>query len=530
MRPAPRSWSAHSARSAIGVGLALSVIVAAGWCGESAAPRFDPTWESLQRYRCPDWFRDAKFGIYTHWGIYAVPQFSNEWYSRNMYQPAHKAHAHHVERFGPVDKFGYKDFIPRFTADKFNADEWAELFRRAGARFAGPVAEHADGFAMWDSALTKWDAKDMGPKRDVVGELAQAIRRRGLKFATSLHHSWLWGWYATPDQTADIHDPRYADFYGRDLPTTAFKMNPEPPPDAAFCERWLAKTKELIDRYSPDLLYFDTKLHIIPESFRLEMVSHYYNHAAARRQPVVLTYKKEDLQAGSAVLDVERGRMATIQPSPWMTDTSVARNSWGYVAELDYYTTDRLVHDLVDIVSKNGCLLLNVAPRPDGTIPEEQRQRLLAIGRWLEVNGEAIYGTRPWRVFGEGPTKIEEGSFGDLKLKDFTAEDIRFTIKGDALFAIALGWPAKAQRGETRQMANERLPASGGLTRSATGTLSIRSLGRSALPERITGVQLLGQRGDLKFTQTDEALTIDLPPTPPGDYAYGFKISRSQER
>jgi alpha-L-fucosidase len=449
---------------------------------------------------CPDWFRDAKFGIYTHWGVFSVPAFSSEWYSRNLYQPNHTAHRHHVEIFGPTDKFGYKDFIPRFTAEKFNADEWAELFRQAGARFAGPVAEHADGFAMWDSALTHWNAKEMGPRRDVVGELEKAIRRRGLKFVASLHHSWLWGWYATPDPAADVHDPRFADFYGPDLPMSAFRSAPQPPPDDAFCRRWLAKTEELTDRYHPDLLYFDTKLNIIPERFRLEMVSHYYNAAASRGQTVVLTYKKEDLERGSAVLDVERGRMSALQPFPWMTDTSVARNSWGYVADLDYYSTTRLVHDLIDIVSKNGCLLLNVAPRADGTIPNEQRARLLGIGRWLELNGEAIYGTRPWRVFGEGPTKVEEGMFSDLKLKGFTAEDIRFTTKGEVLYALVLGWPA------------------------ASRTVTIRSLATANAGRAIGRVQLLGHPGNLPFRQSPEALVVDLPEVPPCEHAFVFKI------
>ncbi|MDO8543608.1 MAG: alpha-L-fucosidase [Opitutaceae bacterium] len=464
------------------------------------SPSFRPDWESLQQYRCPDWFRDAKFGIYTHWGVYSVPQFSTEWYSHHMYQPNHRAYAFHRKNFGPLDQFGYKDFIPRFTAEKFNADEWAELFRRAGAKFAGPVAEHADGFAMWDSPLTTWDAKDMGPKRDVVGELETAIRKRGLKFVASLHHSWLWGWYATADKNADIHDPRYAGFYGPDLPVSAFSKNPNPPPDETFCDRWLAKTKEVINRYHPDLLYFDTKLYTIAERFRLEMISHYYNQAAQREQAVVLTYKQEDLKPGAAVLDMERGRMASIQSAPWMTDTSVARNSWGYVENLEYYPTRRLVHDLVDIVSKNGCLLLNVAPRADGTIPEEQRERLLGIGRWLELNGEAIYGTRPWRVFGEGPTKVEGGMFGDLKLKDFTADDIRFTSKGDTVYAILLGWS------DTKR------------------TLGIRALGRANVPGNIRSVELLGRTGPLEFTRTNDELQITLPETPPGEHAWVFRI------
>ena len=363
---------------------------------------FKPEWESLKQYRCPEWFRDAKFGIYAHWGPYSVPEFQTEWYSHWMYQTG-VVHQFHVKKYGPVDKFGYKDLIPRFTGEKFNADEWAELYRQAGAQFAGPVAEHADGFAMWDSDLTRWNAKQMGPKRDIVGEMEKAVRKRGMKFVTTLHHSWLWAWYATPLEEADVLDPQYEEFYGPVLPPSTFHIYPTPGPDEAFCTRWLEKTKEVISKYHPDLLWFDTKLYIIGESYRREMVSYFYNQAAQRAQPVVLTYKQQDLKAG--VLDLERTRMTTTYPAPWMTDTSIASDSWSYTTTLQYYSATRLVHDLVDIVSKNGCLLLNVAPRSDGTIPQEQRERLLAMGRWLKVNGEAIYGSRPWRVFGEGPTK-----------------------------------------------------------------------------------------------------------------------------
>jgi alpha-L-fucosidase len=414
-----------------------------------------------------------------------------------MYQTG-AVHDFHVKNFGPVDKFGYKDFIPRFTGEKFNADEWAELYRQAGAQFAGPVAEHADGFAMWDSALTQWNAKQMGPKRDIVGEMEKAVRKRGMKFVTTLHHCWLWGWYATPLQEADVLDPQYEDFYGPVLPLSGFDLYPNPAPNEPFCERWLGKTKEVISKYHPDLLWFDSKLYIIPESYRREMVSYYFNMAAQRAQRVVLTYKQDDLK-GAGLLDLERSRMAAIHPTPWLTDTSIASDSWSYTTNLHYYSAERLVHDLVDIVSKNGCLLLNVAPRPDGTIPQEQRERLLAIGHWLKINGEAIYGSRPWRVFGEGPTKAAQGEFSDLKLKGFTTEDIRFTAgigrfhKG-RVYAIVLGLPRSAVR--------------------------IHSLAGEPVAE----VRLLGSTQKIQWKQEADALTITPPATLPCEHAITFCI------
>ena len=483
----------------------LSVVLIAS-CLSPAKPGiadepFKPNWESLKQYQCPEWFRDAKFGIYAHWGVYCVPQFFSEWYPHWMYQPGHKVHQFHVENFGPLDEFGYKDFIPMFTAEKFNADQWAELYHKAGAKFAGPVAEHHDGFAMWDSALTTWDAKERGPKRDVVGEMEKAVRKRGMKFAATLHHINNWGWYSTSIEDADVHDPQNSDFYGRDLPVTAFRWGtpgpPDPMPDEAFCTQWLAKTKEVIDKYQPDLLWFDFWLCNLPESYRVEMLSHYYNQAARRNEPVVLAYKPavgpEELKPGTATIDLETARMANIYPSPWLTDISITRGGWAFSKQISYRPTSSVVHQLVDIVSKNGCMLLNIAPRPDGSIPEEQREILLGIGKWLEVNGEAIYGTRPWVVSGEGPAKTEGGPFVDSS-KGFTGKDIRFTAKGNTLYAILLGQPHEPIR--------------------------IHSL----LAEPIIDIRLLGSDQPLEWKHDRDALEITPPATLPCDYAITFCI------
>jgi alpha-L-fucosidase len=418
-----------------------------------------------------------------------------------MYQPEHPIHKFHVQTYGPVSAFGYKDLVPLFTAEKFDADAWAELYAESGARFAGPVAEHCDGFALWNSTLTEWDAMDKGPERDVVAELEKAIRARRLKFLTSFHHHWKWGWYATPLKDADCLNPRYSGLYGPPLPAGAWDFaNPSVRPDAAFCTEWRDKVKEVVDNYHPDLIWFDNRMDIVDESYRIEMVTHYYNQAAARDQPVVLNYKGEDLARGTAVIDLERSRMPDIHPEPWLTDTSIARNSWSYCPKLNYYSTTRLIHDLVDIVSKNGCLLLNIAPHPDGSIPVEQKERLRGMGTWLSRNGEAIYGTRPWKVFGEGPTQTPQGHLSDLRFEGFAREDIRFTQArdGSALYVIAFGWP------------DDRV-------------LRVRSLnpGRG----EVTGVRILGHSQQLSWRQRADGLEIGLPGKATGKHAFVFRVT-----
>ena len=476
------------------------------------APAYEKSWESLQDYQCPAWFRDAKFGIYAHWGPYCVPAFptTTDWYSHHMYQPAHAIHKYHVQTYGPVTEFGYKDLVPLFTAPRFDADAWAELYHESGARFAGPVAEHSDGFAFWNSDLTEWDSVDKGPQRDVVAELAKAIRSRGLKFMTSFHHHWKWGWYATPIEGADCLDPRYEDLYGPVLPETAWGrkrvgagpdyMDITPLPDQQFSEEWLGKVKEVVDNYHPDLIWFDNRMHVIDESYRIDMAAHYYNQAAERNQDVVLTYKREDIADGAGVIDLERSRMPDIHPEPWLTDTSIAKNSWSYCPKLEYYSAERLIHDLIDIVSKNGCMLLNIAPHPDGSIPEPQKERLRAMGAWLRENGAAIYGARPWKVFGEGPTATPQGHLSDLGFDGFVAEDIRFTQAkdGSALYLILFGWP----QGDAVKV-------------------------RSLTPDRgtIRTVGFLAHETPVQWRQSETGLELNLPARPAAKHAIVLKVT-----
>jgi alpha-L-fucosidase len=480
---------------------------------------FRADWDSLAGYRVPDWFRDAKFGIFMHWGVYSVPAFGNEWYSRNMYVEGSAAFKHHIATYGPQSKFGYKDFIPMFRAEHFDANAWLDLFAQAGARYVVPVAEHCDGFAMYDSSLTDWDAAKMGPKRDVVGELEAATRSHGLHFGVSSHRAEHWWWYDGGMKfDSDVRDPRYAGLYGpaqpMALPGEDDSKEPDPdhlerwlPPDKAFLDDWLARSTEIVTKYHPDFLYFDWWIgQPAFQPYLQRFAAYYYDAAASRRQGVVLTYKGYDFPENAATLDIERGKLDTLRLLPWQTDTSVSIHSWGYANNDEYRSAKSLVDELIDVVSKNGNLLLNVGPKSDGTIPEQARAILLEMGAWLKTNGEAIYGSRPWLVYGEGPTKVT-GTAKNSDQQQFTAEDIRFTTHNGALYAIALGWPAD----------NE---------------LRIRSLARGLpyLKGPVCGVKMLGSDESLSWRQESDGLHIELPKQRPDEPAWTFRIMEPEDR
>ncbi|UKE72238.1 alpha-L-fucosidase [Xanthomonas graminis] len=467
---------------------------------------FRPDWTSLKHYRSPSWYDNAKFGIFIHWGVFSVPAFGNEWYSRNMYQPDAKDsqdYAHHREKYGPQSSFGYKDLIPLFTAPKFDPQGWATLFREAGARYVVPVAEHHDGFAMYDSQLSDWTATKMGPKRDVIGELSKAIRAQGMHFGLSSHraeHNWFFDGGRRFD--SDVNDPRYAGLYGPAqirLPgkDDADVVNDWTPVSQAWLDDWLARTTELIDRYDPELIYFDWWIaHPTFRSTLPTMLSYYYNHGAARGDGVVVNYKLGAFPEGAGTLDIERGQLTGIHPTHWQTDTSVSNASWGYVENDTYKTPTFIVHMLVDVVSKNGNLMLNIGPRADGSIPDTERDILLSIGKWLKTNGEAIYDSQPWRTYGEGPTEVVGGTFQDTKTKPYTAKDFRFTTGHGALYAIELGWPAG-------------------------GKVVIRSLTPA---DGVRGVTLLATGKQVPFEQRADGLHLTLPAKPVGEHAYVFRI------
>jgi alpha-L-fucosidase len=477
---------------------------------------YKPSWNSLKTHKTPTWFQEAKFGIYTHWGVYSVPARGPNatWYPYNMYIKGTPQHEYHVKTYGPLTEFGYKDFIPMFTAEKFDPDEWAELFKQAGAQYAGPVAEHHDGFTMWDTKFSEWNAARMGPQRDVVGELEQAIRKQGMRYVVALHHAENWWFFPHWHKELDTAEPRYTGLYG-ELHNLEWSENPPDPesrddlwnmmdpPSQSFLELWKGKTLELIDKYRPDLIWFDFGLKFVQEHYKREMLAHYYNRAEEWGKEVVVTYKWHDLAPGSGIIDLELGRFDTLTYHEWITDTTVDDgHGWGYLKETEYKSLPTLIHYLIDNVSKNGHMLLNVGPKPNGEIPAEARELLLGIGKWLEVNGEAIYGTTAWMTYGEGPTQMKKaGYFMEDQEVQYTAQDIRFTAKDDVLYAICLGWPGE----------------------------QVTILSANALYEQeIQSVKMLGSEQELPWTLSSEGLSVGTPDEKPCEHAFVFKIERQR--
>jgi alpha-L-fucosidase len=425
-----------------------------------------------------------------------------------MYTEGSEEYKHHIATYGPPDKFGYKDFVPMFKAEHFNPAAWAELFKKAGAKYVVPVAEHHDGFAMYDSGLSDWTAAKMGPHRDIIGDLAKAVRAEGLHFGVSSHrveHNFFLG--VARSIPSDVNDPRYAAFYG---PAHTWLANPWGIPldddftyvSSAWADDWLARGAELVEKYHPDIVYFDWW--IGQASIRTNLTkfaAFYYNSSLKYGDHVgVINYKDYAMQEHSAVLDLERGQLGDIRSLYWQTDTSVSNKSWGYIKDDTFKSPEFVIHQLIDIVSKNGNLLMNIGPRSDGTIPDEVQQVLLDVGAWLKVNGEAIYATRPWRIYGEGPTKVAAGSFHDVDTTHYTAQDFRFTTKGNVLYAIGLGWPTN-------------------------GEAVIRSLALTVGSEHVQSVVLLGSNAKLQFNQRADGLHAQLPPQAPANYAYALRVT-----
>jgi alpha-L-fucosidase len=466
---------------------------------------YRPDWESLRHYEVPDWYKDAKFGIFIHWGVYSVPAFGSEWYPRQMYQQGSEEYKHHLATYGSPAKFGYKDFIPRFTAEHFDPNQWADLFKAAGAKYVVPVFEHHDGFAMYNSGLSDWTVVKMGPRRDVYAELAAALRQRGLRLGASSHrieHDFFLDGGRKIE--SDVNDPQFAAFYGPAhtwLDGKKTLLEDFTYVSDAYLDDWLARDTEIVEKYSPDIMYFDWWIgHPRARAQVAKFAAFYYNRAASQNKVPVINYKLSAMEEHSAVLDLERGQLSGIRPLYWQTDTSISNKSWGYIENDSFKSAETIVDQLVDIVSKNGNLLLNVGPRSDGTIPEQIQSTLRDVGSWLSVNGEAIYGTRPWSKFGEGPTAVVAGQFHDTDTKSYTPQDFRFTTKGDSLYAIELGWPD-------------------------SGEAVIQSLKEAALSgSKITAVTLLGHSAPLHYELKADGLHIQLPAQAPGKYAYSFKI------
>ncbi|MBN1670980.1 MAG: alpha-L-fucosidase [Kiritimatiellae bacterium] len=472
-------------------------------------------WGPLKNRRpAPDWFRDAKFGIYFHWGLYSVPAFGNEWYPRWMHFKGQRIHQHHVETYGDPSVFGYHDFAPMFEAKQFDADDWADLFRRAGARFAGPAAEHHDGFSMWASQVNPWNARDMGPKRDITGELAVAIRKRGMRFITTFHHARNLQRHDTPGKPyphpGHYRDSHYPPVQG--WPTTSsdpkLRLLYGNIPEDEFLVKWQEKLREVIDNYEPDMIWFDGWLHRIPEQQRLDFATTYLTRARDWGKEVMVVSKNAEFPSEIGLLDLEKGRMNELTDYEWLTDDTISRGSWCYTQDLEIKPAREVLHVLIDIVSKNGQLLLNLSPMADGTIPDNQRQVLLGIGDWLAKHGPAVYDTRPWLVYGEGPTRLEKGGSFTHKHSgylQYTPDDIRFTRSpdGSTVYAIVLGRPGANQAVRITSFGNA----------VTNGTVRVRD------------VTLFSHDGKIEWSQTEDGLTLTTPPSVPDEMAVVFKIN-----
>ncbi|MDA1299987.1 MAG: alpha-L-fucosidase [Proteobacteria bacterium] len=483
---------------------------------------YEPDWDSLRKHQTPRWLRDDKFGIYTHWGLYSVPACgpNGTWYAHNMYRDGNNQAEYHEKTFGPASTFGYKDFIPMFKAEKFDADEWAEIFKSSGARFAGPVAEHHDGFSMWDSKVNRWNSARMGPMRDITGELERAYRAQGLRFMVALHHAEQWWFYPHWRSDCDVSNPEYAGLYGplHNLDGLAQgtvagwqDWTAQDRPTRAFLETWRQKIDELIQGYRPDLIWFDFGIRFLQEDYKKRFLADYYNLGEQWGKELAVTYKGHDFAPGTALVDYELGRMDELTYYDWITDTSVDdQGAWSFVSDAGFKKVSSLVHNLIDNVSKNGYLLLNVGPRADGSIPDGARKCLEGVGQWLKVNGEAIFETTPWVSYGEGPTEMKSaGTFSERKEVEYTPDDIRFTCRNNLLYATVLGWP-----GQTAT-----IPFNQDRTSSFT---TIKRLE----PGEIKSVRMLGVDRELNWSWTPQGLSIETPGKKPCEHAYVFRITR----
>ena len=474
---------------------------------------YKASWNSLVNHSTPQWLRDGKFGIYTHWGVYSVPACGPNvsWYPYNMYRPGTAQYEFHLKNYGGPKKFGYKDFIPQFTGSKFDPEQWAEIFKDSGAAFAGPVAEHHDGFALWDTKYSEWNSVKMGPKRDVVALLEKSIRSKGMKFMIALHHAENWKFFPHWIKDYDTCDPKYAGLYGEahnmelDVLLDSgwegeFQIQDNP--NKAFLEMWQNKCNEVVDKFKPDMLWFDFGLEFIQEHYKREMIAYYYNAAREWSKDVVLAYKMHHVVPGSGIEDVEQGGAGGLRYNEWLTDSTVDDGcGWGYMRDCGYKSSESLIWYLIDNVSKNGYLLLNVGPKADGSIPQEAQDVLKDMGKWLRVNGEAIYGTTPWLTYGEGTTKIKAGPMQESSAISYTSKDIRFTCKDDSLYAILLSWP------------NEK---------------AVIESCKNLYPGEIEKITMLGCDIDLRWKMTQGGLEVAVPKEKPCESAYVLKIKRKR--
>ena len=484
---------------------------------------FDGSIEGLKAYQVPQWFRDAKFGIWAHWGPQSAAE-DGDWYARNIYIQDSPQYKDHVARFGHPSKFGHKDLCKIWTADKFDPDHLMALYKKAGAKYFMSMAVHHDNFDLWDSKhQPKWNSVAMGPKKNIVAMFKQAALKQGLRFAVSEHLAFSYIWWPVShgsDKTGplagvpyDGADPQYADLYHeyskeylQAVPSSGSRLGyggSDVP--ASWRQHYFARIKDLVDKYQPDLLYNDGSIVYPDVGYRL--VSHLYNVSAklhgGKVEAVYTSKGRTDCTTGTCVFDLERGVVDQIQPNPWQTDTCIG--AWHYKRGVEYKSPKRVIDLLCDIVSRNGNLMLNFPLPNSGELDSQELKILDEITRWMAVNGEGIYATRPWKIFGDGPStnpaSAPDQRFNENSRKDFTPADVRFTTKGNTLYAFVMGWPGK----------EASIPA------LALG-------GKNGVP-KIRNVELLGHKAKLKWTQDATTLKVELPAEKPSDHAVAFKIA-----
>lgn len=478
-----------------------------------ATAPFQGTRESLRNYSVPEWFRDAKFGIWAHWGPQSAIE-AGDWYARNMYIPGQEQYNYHVQRFGPQSKFGYKDTIPAWKAEKFDPEHLIDLYKNAGAKYFVSMGVHHDNFDLWNSKYQRWNAANMGPKKDIVGLWRKAARAAGLKFGVT-EHLWIsYKWFSVShghDETGpyagvpyDGANPKFFDLY-IDSDEVDIKLDwDESGIPEWWKKHWYMRIKDLVDQHEPDLLYTDGALPF--EQYGYNLVAHFYNQSAQRNggksQGVYFSKRMQDCATGTCALDRERGVLDEISPEPWQTDTCIG--DWHYKLGVKYKRPKTVVDLLVDVVSRNGNLLLNFPLPASGALDPQELAILGEITKWMQVNNEAIYGTRPWKTFGSGPgtaASAEGGAFNERNRKDLTADDVRFTTKNSVLYAFVMGWP------QYQAIIHELAPN----TALRVG--------------KIQNVELLGFNEKLEWTQTEAGLKVMTPPKKPSDYAVVFKVT-----
>lgn len=478
---------------------------------------FEPTWESLRQFECPDWFRDAKLGIWAHWGPQCLPMYG-DWYARSIYIEGSDQYRYHWRVYGHPSKFGYKDIVKLWKAERFDPEGLMDLYVKAGAKYFVAQAAHHDNFDNWDSKHNRWNAVKVGPEKNITALWQEAARKRGLPFGLTEHLGATFSWWCLnkgADKTGpyagvpyDGNHPEFEDFYlpNRDEIRPDGSRAPWYTANPWWHERWFNRIKDAIDQHQPDLLYSDGGVpfyrpgdDVRCEAAGLHIIAHLYNTSAKLNGGVnraVYNQKDRSPEVHTVgVLDIERGAQPDIYPHPWQTDTCVG--GWFYNVRQKYKTPKHVIEMLVDIVSKNGNLLLNLPQKPDGTLDEECLHILKCMADWIEVNGEGIYGTRPWKTAGEGPTTGEGGKFKEAEL-EWSPDDFRFTSKGNAVYAFQMKWPEK-------------------------GRALVKSLAKGAGP-KVAGVRLLGHEGALTFSQDARSLCIDLPEKQPVEHAHCFRV------